>query len=77
MSIFVSGAPPPSADKPCREHHFVRGWGRCKYCQMQSRYYHEVLNTLNSWLSEEKNTDEWRNKMDSMKCKPHYHPKEK
>lgn len=56
----------------CYEHHFV-SHGRCFYCQMQERYYYDVLNILNSWSEGEKDSDEWRNRINGIKCKPHIH----
>jgi hypothetical protein len=60
--------------KECREHHFNEST-RCTYCQMQARYYYEVMATLNSWPKDMKaDPDEhWQEKVDSFKCKPHVH----
>jgi hypothetical protein len=61
-------------NKDCREHHFTSS-GRCRYCQIQARYYYECMTTLNSWSKKEKRNpnEHWQEKVDSLRCKLHIH----
>ena len=60
----------------CTEHHYYE-MGRCLRCQIQSRYYAECIAMLNSWPKKEKESEEWKRKVDALRCKPHTHEEAK